>query len=288
MGRGDLTNGQRPRLEPLLPRGIKPGPASGVAATAVDRRHTVADPHRRPWRDVPERYGPWDQVYDLFRRWQRRGTWAGILARLHAEGDAKGLLTWEVNVGSTVCRAHQHAAGAVKRETSRRSPRRCLHRAGCPRPRTVPRRPDQQDPPRRRARAEALAGGDHRRATGRLSVVRAGPGSDSSASPRARQATQTPRACAGRQGIRLSQQPLLPAQTRNQGHDPRARRAGPQPAGAWFTRWAAAEVRPGRLQAAARRRVRDQPPGRHRAVATRYGKLAVRYEATVLVAAISE
>ncbi|WP_308312683.1 transposase [Streptomyces sp. ISL-11] len=28
-----------------------------------------------PWRDVPERYGPWDRVYELFRRWQRNGTW---------------------------------------------------------------------------------------------------------------------------------------------------------------------------------------------------------------------
>jgi transposase len=33
---------------------------------------------------------------------------------------------------------------------------------------------------------------------------------------------------------------------------------------------------------------RDMPEKRHRAVATRYDKLAVRYEATVLVAAINE
>ncbi|MFE7909939.1 transposase [Streptomyces albogriseolus] len=49
-----------------------------------------------PWRDVPERYGPWDRVYDLFRRWQRDGTWARILTQLQAEADAKGLITWEV------------------------------------------------------------------------------------------------------------------------------------------------------------------------------------------------
>jgi hypothetical protein len=33
---------------------------------------------------------------------------------------------------------------------------------------------------------------------------------------------------------------------------------------------------------------RERPAARHRAVATRYDKLAVRYEATVLVAAINE
>jgi transposase len=70
---------------------------------------------------VPERYGPWDRVYDLFRRWQRDGTWARILTQLQVEADAKGLITWEVNVDSTVCRAHQHAAGAAKKGTSRRN-----------------------------------------------------------------------------------------------------------------------------------------------------------------------
>lgn len=121
MGRGDLTNGQWARLEPLLPSGIKPGrPQVWTRRQLIDgirwRARTGA-----PWRDVPERYGPWDRVYDLFRRWQRDGTWARILTQLQAEADAKGLIAWEVNVDSTVCRAHQHAAGAVKRGISRRS-----------------------------------------------------------------------------------------------------------------------------------------------------------------------
>ncbi|MFE6847997.1 IS5 family transposase [Streptomyces sp. NPDC057686] len=121
MGRGDLTNGQWARLEPLLPRGVKPGrPQVWTRRQLIDgirwRTRTGA-----PWRDVPERYGPWDRVYDLFRRWQRDGTWARILTRLQAEADAKGLITWEVNVDSTVCRAHQHAAGAAKRGISKRS-----------------------------------------------------------------------------------------------------------------------------------------------------------------------
>ena len=33
-----------------------------------------------PWRDVPGRYGKWETVYGLFRRWQRDGTWARIVA----------------------------------------------------------------------------------------------------------------------------------------------------------------------------------------------------------------
>lgn len=65
-----------------------------------------------PWRDLPVRYGPWQTVYGLFRRWQREGVWAEIVAALQSRADAAGLICWQVNVDSTVCRAHQHAAGA--------------------------------------------------------------------------------------------------------------------------------------------------------------------------------
>ncbi|WP_437042762.1 transposase [Streptomyces angustmyceticus] len=33
-----------------------------------------------PWRDIPERYGPWETAYALFRRWQIDGSrplWPG-------------------------------------------------------------------------------------------------------------------------------------------------------------------------------------------------------------------
>jgi len=51
-------------------------------------------------------------VYGLFRRWQRQGVWGRLLTLLQAQADEAGLITWEVNVDSTICRAHQHAAGA--------------------------------------------------------------------------------------------------------------------------------------------------------------------------------
>jgi transposase len=38
--------------------------------------------------------------------------WARIVTALQTRADAAGLITWDVNVDSTVCRAHQHAAGA--------------------------------------------------------------------------------------------------------------------------------------------------------------------------------
>jgi transposase len=60
---------------------------------------------------------PLRALADVFRRWQRDGSWQRILTTLQAQADAKGLITWEVSVDSTIARAHQHAAGARKRGT---------------------------------------------------------------------------------------------------------------------------------------------------------------------------
>jgi transposase len=114
-GRADLTDAQWAVLEPLLPRGKKPGrPPEWTKRQLIDgirwRVRTGA-----PWRDVPERYGRWQTVYGLFRRWQRNGTWRAVLTRLQGRADAAGLITWDVSVDSTIARAHQHAAGARKK-----------------------------------------------------------------------------------------------------------------------------------------------------------------------------
>jgi transposase len=79
----------------------------------------VADAHRDA---VAGRAGTVRAVgVGLFRRWQRDGTWARILAALQARADAAGLITWDVPVDSTIARAHQHAAGARKRGICRPS-----------------------------------------------------------------------------------------------------------------------------------------------------------------------
>ncbi len=75
-----------------------------------------------PWRDVPAEYRPWGRVYYLFRRRQRNGTWHRILSQLQALADAKGAMRWDLNVDSTVCRAHQHAAGARKQGNRQKEP----------------------------------------------------------------------------------------------------------------------------------------------------------------------
>jgi transposase len=110
--RHDLTDEQWAILAPLLPVGRKPGrPRRWTLRQLIDgirfRIRTGC-----PWRDVPERYGTWQSVYGLFRAWQLAGRWAAILTGLQAISAEAGLIEWVVSVDSTINRAHQHAGGA--------------------------------------------------------------------------------------------------------------------------------------------------------------------------------
>jgi transposase len=67
-----------------------------------------------PWRDLPERFGPWSTAWNRFRRWTAAGVWGRVLAALQRAADRAGRLDWATHyVDGTVVRAHQHAAGAV-------------------------------------------------------------------------------------------------------------------------------------------------------------------------------
>ena len=62
-----------------------------------------------PWRDLPARFGNWNSAWRRFDRWSTSGVWAKLFA---ASQDAD--LEW-IMIDSTTVRAHQHAAGALKR-----------------------------------------------------------------------------------------------------------------------------------------------------------------------------
>src|SRR5436190_20776025 len=119
--RHELTDAQWERLAPLLPPEKPPtGKPNRDHRTVLDaiiwKLRTGA-----PWRDLPERYGPWSTAYGRFRRWRIAGLWDRLFAAVQAAEDAAGRLDWEVHfVDGTVVRAHQHAAGAKGRTRRRR------------------------------------------------------------------------------------------------------------------------------------------------------------------------
>jgi transposase len=62
-----------------------------------------------PWRDLPERFGPWNSVFRRFSRWSKSGVWARVSKALGGEPNLDELI-----LDSTIVRAHVHAAGAKK------------------------------------------------------------------------------------------------------------------------------------------------------------------------------
>ena len=88
--RGELTDGQWARLRPHLP---PEKPATG--RPNADHRRIIDGVLWRertgaPWRDLPERYGPWSTVYGRFRRWRLAGIWDRVFAT-YAKGYAEVL-----------------------------------------------------------------------------------------------------------------------------------------------------------------------------------------------------
>ena len=111
MRRHELSDAEWARLQPLVP------PRKAGKPRQDDRRILNGIVWKlatgAPWRDLPERYGPWQTVYTRFRRWTQAGVWDRIVAAVQRQADAAGQLDWAVHfVDGTVIRAHQHAAGA--------------------------------------------------------------------------------------------------------------------------------------------------------------------------------
>lgn len=112
----DLTDEQWEILEPLIPD--PPRRADGKGRPWRDPRNVLNGilwilRTGAPWRDLPERYGPWPTVYTRFRRWTLTGVWDRLFAAVQRQADAAGRVDWTVHfVDGTVIRAHQHAAGA--------------------------------------------------------------------------------------------------------------------------------------------------------------------------------
>jgi transposase len=104
--RFDLTDEEWSLIDPLLPHGLR-----GGGGRVNDRRvlNGIFYVLRTgcPWRDLPERYGPYTTCYNRYNRWARRDVWKAVFNLLARRSrDSLHL------IDSTIVKAHRAASGA--------------------------------------------------------------------------------------------------------------------------------------------------------------------------------
>ena len=112
MRRHELSEIQWNRIKDLLPPERKP---QGGRPAKSNRKMLNAMVYWLntgiPWRDLPERFGPWQSVYSRFRAWTKAGVWENILVNMIQQDiiDETTLM-----LDSTSIKVHQHANGVKK------------------------------------------------------------------------------------------------------------------------------------------------------------------------------
>ncbi len=116
-----LSDEQWEQIKDLLPANGKRGGQWKNHRLLIDAMLWACSDGGR-WRNIPERFGPWQTVYDRFRKWCRTGLWDRILRRLQARKMNHGEIDWQLfAIDGTVIRAHQSAAGAPEKKSTGRT-----------------------------------------------------------------------------------------------------------------------------------------------------------------------
>jgi len=109
MSRYDLTEFEWRVIAPLLPN--KPRGVPRVDDRRVLNGIFWVLRSGSPWRDLPERYGPYTTCYNRFRRWTKAGIWDRIMDAITEayDGDVR-------MIDGTSVRVH-HSAATLKKAT---------------------------------------------------------------------------------------------------------------------------------------------------------------------------
>lgn len=114
MRRYELTDEQWTLIEPLIPHPATGRPLKDPRAMLNGMFWVLRS--GAPWRDLPERFGPWQTIYHHFNSWRRRKVFERILEALQVRLDAEGHIDWDLwCVDGTMVRASRSAAGAGKK-----------------------------------------------------------------------------------------------------------------------------------------------------------------------------
>jgi len=108
MGRYDLTDFEWKAIKPLLPN--KPRGVPRVDDRRVLNGIFWVLRSGAPWRDVPERYGPYTTAYNRFNRWRKAGVFDRLMDAVIKAHDGKVQM-----IDSSSVRVHQQAAALEKK-----------------------------------------------------------------------------------------------------------------------------------------------------------------------------
>ena len=131
MHRHQLTDEQWSIVEPLIPQkhartGRPPADARRMLDGIMWILRTGA-----PWRDLPERFGPYQTVYDYYSHWRHDGVFDRVLQALQIRLDRQGKIDWDLwCIDGSHVRAARCAAGAEKKvsvSTRTKASRRTTH-----------------------------------------------------------------------------------------------------------------------------------------------------------------
>ena len=106
--RHEITEEQWKRIEAVLPNKKLVGRPGGDVKTFLNAVVWIAKTGS-PWRDLPERFGKWNLIYQRFSYWSVQGYFSAVFAALKTDMDQQ-----EVMIDSTVIKCHQHSSGAKK------------------------------------------------------------------------------------------------------------------------------------------------------------------------------
>jgi transposase len=115
MRRYELRDDEWAIIEPLIP---PPAPTGRPRRAPREMWNAIFWVLRSGalWRDLPERFGPWESAYFHFNTWRRQGVFERVLETLQVRLDAEGHIDWDLwSVDGSSVRASRAAAGAGKK-----------------------------------------------------------------------------------------------------------------------------------------------------------------------------
>ena len=116
MPRHEVSEAEWAILEPLIPKSeATTGRPAKAIRLMLDGVMWILSTGAA-WRDLPDRFGPWQTVYGYFKTWRATGVYDAILDALHLRLDKEGKIDWDLwCIDGTSIRGSRSAAGAQKK-----------------------------------------------------------------------------------------------------------------------------------------------------------------------------